>query len=107
MERQTTLNGLQVLTQIRALCEILKVDEADQQTYRLYKLVEGGESAAPLFDDVDAEVMWHLLHTPQSVRSIRMALWTLYSSLDNHSAVTAVMSQYSWEQLRTWIHTHD
>lgn len=102
--KPTSLNSLLVLTEIRGLCELLKLNETDLRTYKLYKLMEAGENVALHFDDVDAEEMWFLLHTPQSVVSVREKLWEMvqFHEVDIDSITTA-MSQYSWEQLRNWV----
>lgn len=66
--------------------------------------MEAGGAVELHFDDVDAEEMWLLLHTPQSIVSIREKLWEMvqYHDSDVH-AIVADMSQYTWEQLRTWM----
>lgn len=66
--------------------------------------MEAGGSVAEHFDDVDAEEMWFLLHTPQSIASIREKLWAMLQYHDSDvQAIVADMSQYTWEQLRTWM----
>ncbi len=101
--RPTALNSLQVLTEIRGLCEILKINESDTRTYKLFKLMEAGGDISEHFDDVDAEEMWFLLHTEQSVSSIRQKLWQLLQFHDGDFANVTELSQYNWERLRTWM----
>lgn len=92
-----------MLTEIRGLCEILKINESDTRTYKLFKLMEAGGDISEHFDDVDAEEMWFLLHTEQSVSSIRQKLWQLLQFHDGDFANVTELSQYNWERLRTWM----